>query len=90
MVAAATRDLGLAQVAAVDARLSAGRAGGQPLIVRLTRKRLTQILEQILIVEAPDQAETQIADMLAGRDVSIRPGGPGVCDITGSLSTADG
>ena len=90
MVAAATRDLTIGQAGAVDERLTQGRAGGQPLIVRLTRKRLQHLLDQILMVEDPDRAEATIADMLAARDVSIRPGGPGVADISGSLSAADG
>lgn len=90
MAASATRQLSLDQVARIDERLTAGYPDRDPLVARMSRKRLNHLIAQIVGVEGPDSAEEQVAAALAGRDVTIRPGPAGVADLSGSLSEADG
>src|SRR5699024_9084802 len=90
MAAAATRGLTLEQVATVDARLASPGRGQAPLLARLSRRRLDEVIDQVVDAEDPEQGEDEVADALNNRDVSIRPGSRGTSDISGSLSSADG
>lgn len=93
MVAGATRDLPLAVLQQVQDQLLEGGRSGDPLISRITRKRLAQLLEQFQNTADADAAASvadEVAHWLSQRDINIRPGEAGTSVIGGSLSTADG
>jgi len=90
MVAAATRDLPLAVVTQVQDRLLEGGRGGTPLISRITRKRLVQLLDQVECTVLPAVVAEDVEHWLAGRDVTVRPGERGTSVVAGTVSTADG
>src|SRR5699024_5252219 len=48
MAASTTRDLSLPQVAAVDTRLASGPPHCDPLLARMGRKRLGEVVEQVV------------------------------------------
>ena len=90
MVATATRDLPLADVARVQEVLLEGVRGGVPLVARITRKRLQQVLDQVEMTVLPEGVAEEIEHWLAARDVTIRPGERGTSVLSGTVSTADG
>jgi len=73
MVTAATRDLPLADVARVQEVLLEGVRGGVPLVARITRKRLQQVLDQVEMTVLSEGVAEEIEHWLAARDVTIRP-----------------
>ncbi|UYM05713.1 HNH endonuclease signature motif containing protein [Solicola gregarius] len=88
-VARKTRRFTIAQAGDADRRLAAANVDGTPLIARVGMGRVQQILDQIRIVEDPDDAENQRTENSARRSVSIWPD-DGLARISGSLSLDDG
>ncbi|UYM07706.1 HNH endonuclease signature motif containing protein [Solicola gregarius] len=88
-VARKTRRFTIAQAGDADRRLSAANVDGTPLIARVGMGRVQQILDQIRIVEDPDDPENQRNENSARRSVSIW-GDDGVARISGTLSLDDG
>ncbi|UYM06450.1 HNH endonuclease signature motif containing protein [Solicola gregarius] len=88
-VARKTRRFTIAQAADADRRLAAANVDGTPLIARVGMGRVNQILDQIRIVEDPDDPENQRNENSARRSVSIWPD-EGVARISGTLSLDDG
>ena len=90
-VAAATRAFTLAQVAEADRRLAVDTIGdGTPMLCRVTLARLGRILDQIRIVEDPDDAENDRTNNRERRHINIWPLGNGVAGISGTLSAENG
>ena len=89
-VASATRKFTLAQAGEADRRLSAANLDGQPLLARIPRWRIQKLLDQIRIVETPDDAEDERNQNRDRRFLQIWPSEPGVASISGTLSTEDG
>src|SRR5699024_6146696 len=89
-VASATREFTLAQAGEADRRLSAVGLCGEPLLARVPRWRIQKILDQIRIVDDPDQAEKDRQANRNRRDLRIWPSGDGVASINGTLSVEDG
>ncbi|UYM06435.1 HNH endonuclease signature motif containing protein [Solicola gregarius] len=88
-VARKTRRFTLAQAGDADRRLSAANVDGTPLIARVGMGRVNQILDQIRIVEDPDDPENQRNENRRRRSVSIWPE-DGLARISGTLSLDDG
>ncbi|UYM06563.1 HNH endonuclease signature motif containing protein [Solicola gregarius] len=88
-VARKTRRFTIAQAGDADRRLAAANVDGTPLIARVGMGRVNQILDQIRIVEDPDDAENQRTENSARRSVSIWPD-DGLARISGTLSLDDG
>ncbi|UYM06029.1 HNH endonuclease signature motif containing protein [Solicola gregarius] len=88
-VARKTRRFTIAQAADADRRLSAANVDGTPLIARVGMGRVNQILDQIRIVEDPDDPETRRNEGRNRRSVSIWPE-DGVARISGTLTLDDG
>ncbi|UYM04938.1 HNH endonuclease signature motif containing protein [Solicola gregarius] len=88
-VARKTRRFTIAQAGDADRRLSAANVDGTPLIARVGMGRVQQILDQIRIVEDPDDPENQRNENRRRRSVSIWPE-DGVARISGTLSLDDG
>ncbi|MGH8965508.1 MAG: DUF222 domain-containing protein, partial [Actinomycetes bacterium] len=88
-VARATRKFTIAQASDADRRLSHPGVDGVPLIARIGMTRSQRILDQIRIVEDPDDAEDERTEARNRRSVSIWPE-QGVARINGTLSIEDG
>ncbi|MGH3357673.1 MAG: DUF222 domain-containing protein, partial [Nocardioidaceae bacterium] len=83
-VASATRDFTIAQAADADRRLSAETLGdGTPMLCRVTRSRLTHILDQIRNTIRPDDADNDTETARDERTVRLRPVGSGLAALDG-------
>lgn len=89
-VASGTRGFTIAQAGEADRRLSGLNVDGTPLLSRIPRWRIQQILDQIRITETPDDAEDDRKANRNRRDVRIWPSEDGVASISGTLSVEDG
>ena len=89
-VAGGTRELSVEQAAAVDERLSQAGTDGAPVVARMSRARVQQVIDQIAYVEDEAQAEDEAEENRKNRFVRIRPGGVGVDEISGTVSSGGG
>ncbi|MFY0409634.1 DUF222 domain-containing protein [Solicola sp. PLA-1-18] len=91
MVARTTRHLSLTQVTDLEDVLFTGPDVDHPLVARMSRRRLEDLVEQACDAAEPDEAEDRVAWALAHRDVKIDTGDePGIAEVRARVSTTDG
>ena len=87
-VAAGTRLIDFDTAGRVDARLARAGRDGAPVLARMSRARVRQVIDQIACRDDPKQSEDDVENSLENRFVTLTPGDPGVDEISGTLASA--
>ena len=86
-VAAGTRELDFDTAGLVDERLSRSGTDGAPVLARMSRARVRQVIAQIACTDDAAQADDEVEHSLENRFIKLTPGDLGVDELSGTVAS---